>query len=178
MPHLIVFEVIFYAFNNGTKKNVDRFIIPTPFDNSHLNLDSTNLSDFKVFENLSVFFYTNTVKINSGKYNLNPNADSNHKFSFQIDQVRKTHIQEVIADSLTNEQDCQDRALEIVSLAKSQSIGVTGTSKGWLNPDGNLWQPNSLYTIKGTKLLLASATFNQSGDNRTTSLSFKGYYVG
>ena len=29
-------------------------------------------------------------------------------------------------------------------------------------PDGKLWQPNSTYTIKGEKLLLASATFNQT----------------
>ena len=151
---------------------------PANVDNSHLNLDHTNLSDFKVSENLSVFFYKNTVKTNPGKDNLEPYVHGNHKFTLMVDNVRQTRIQEVIADSLTSEQACFDRAKEIVSLAKAQSIGATGTSKGWLNPDGKLWQPNSTYTIKGTKLLLASATFNQTGNNRTTSLSFKGHYVG
>ena len=139
-------------------------VAPANVDNSHLNLNASNLSDFKVSEDLSVFFYKNTVKINPGKYNLNPNAHGNHKFTLQIDQVRKTRIQEVIADSLTNQQACHDRAKEIVSLAKAQSIGATGTSKGWLNPDGTLWQPNSLYTIKGTKLLLSSARFKSGHD--------------
>ncbi len=167
-------NLLFVEHSDGSVELVE----PANVDNSHLNLGYTNLSDFKVSENLSVFFYKNTVKINPGKYNLNPNAHGNHKFTLQVDNVRQTRIQEVIADSLTSEQACHDRALEIVSLAKAQSIGATGTSKGWLNPDGKLWQPNSLYTIKGTKLLLASATFNQSGDNRTTSLTFKGHYVG
>ena len=114
-------NLLFIENNDGS---ID-LVAPANVDNSHLNLDSSNLSDFKVSENLSVFFYTNTVKVNLGKYNLNPNAHGNHKFTFQIDQVRKTRIQEVITDSLTNQQACHDRAKEIVSLAKAQSIGAT-----------------------------------------------------
>jgi prophage tail gpP-like protein len=164
-------------FIENSDGSVD-LVEPANVDNSHLNLNASNLSDFKVRENLSVFFYKNTVKTNPGKDNLEPYVHGNHKFTLQVDNVRKTRIQEVIADLLTDEQACFDRAKEIVSLAKAQSIGATGTSKGWLNPDGKLWQPNSLYTIQGTKLLLASATFNQTGNNRTTSLTFKGHYVG
>lgn len=167
-------NLLFIENSDGSVELVE----PANVDNSHLNLNATNLSNFKFSENLSAFFYKNTVKTNPGKDNLEPNIHNNHKFTLQIDNVRKTRIQEVIADSLTNEQACEDRANEIVSLAKAQSIGATGTSRGWFNPDGKLWQPNSLYTIKGKKLLLASTTFNQSGNNRTTSLIFKGHYVG
>lgn len=167
-------NLLFVENNDGSVSLVE----PANVDNSHLNLNATNLSDFKVTENLVAFFHTNTVKTNPGKDNLKPDAHNNHKFTLQVGQVRKTRIQEVIADSLTNRQACQDRANEIVALAKSQSISATGTSKGWLNPDGKLWKPNSLYTIQGAKLLLTSATFNKSGDNRTTSLTFKGHHVG
>jgi prophage tail gpP-like protein len=164
-------NLIFVENNDGSVELVE----PANVDNSHLNLSAANLENFKVNENLSAFFYQNTVKTNPGKDNLNPNAHNNFKFNINIDRIRKTRIQEVIADKLTDLQACEDRAQEIVSLAKSQSITASGTSQGWLNPDDNLWQPNSLYTIQNEKLLLASATFNQSGNNRTTSLSFKGH---
>jgi len=167
-------NLLFVENNDGSVSLVE----PANVDNSHLNLGPTNLSDFKITENLAAFFHINTVKTNPGKDNLNHDAHNNHKFTLQVNEVRKTRTQEVIADSLTNQQACQDRANEIVSLAKSQSISSSGTFKGWLNPDGKLWRPNSLYTIKGEKLLLTTATFNQSGNNRTTSLTFKGHHVG
>ncbi|BAS67615.1 hypothetical protein [Bathymodiolus septemdierum thioautotrophic gill symbiont] len=167
-------NLLFVENNDGSVSLVE----PANVDNSHLNLGPTNLSDFKITENLAAFFHINTVKTNPGKDNLNPDAHNNHKFTLQVNEVRKTRTQEIIADSLTNQQSCQDRANEIVSLAKSQSISASGTFKGWLNPDGKLWKPNSLYTIKGAKLLLTTATFNQSGNNRTTSLTFKGHHVG
>jgi len=167
-------NLLFIENSDGSTELVE----PANVDNSHINLGASNLSDFKFIENLSSLFFENTVKTNPGKNNLEPNTHNNYISTIKIDKARQTRTQEVIADSLTNEEACFDRAKEIVSLAKAQSIGAMGTAKGWLNPDGKLWQTNSLYTINNEKLLLTSATFKQTGSNRTTALNFRGHYVG
>jgi prophage tail gpP-like protein len=160
--------------NDGTVNLVE----PANVDNTHIKLDASNLSDFRINEDLSVFFYENTAKSNPGKFNLNAPEHNNPQFTVYLDPIRTTRVQEIISDQLKDEQDCQDRVNEVIRLAKAQSIRASGTSKGWFAPDGKLWQINSTYTINGVMLLLDTAVFNQSGNNRTTSLKFKGHYVG
>lgn len=151
---------------------------PANVDNLHIFLGAENLSNFNLTENISVLFGNNTVKVNPTKDNLSGGDHKNYSFTLKNENVRDSRVLEVIADSLITDQACKDRAVELSTLAKAQSIGATGTASDWFAPDGNLWQPNSTYTIADEQLLLASATFKQSASNRTTELKFKGHYVG
>lgn len=150
-------------------------IKPADVDNSHYHLNETNLSNFRMDEDTSKSFATTTVKTNPTKDNLNP-EHNNYTHSETTKGVRSTRVQEVINDKLTNQQACQDRAIEIIRLAKSQSITASGVSDGWRNPDGKIWRPNTLYTINSERMLLTSATFTENGSDRSTNLQFKGHY--
>ncbi len=148
---------------------------PADVDNTHIHLNPSNLSDFSFSEDTSQFFHTTKVKTNPGKDNLGATTHNNYSHTLQIASVRASRIKEVIADKLTNEQACKDRTQELVATAKSQGLNASGLSAGWLDPSGKIWKPNSLYTVITHPMLLASATFNQTGSNRTTQLQFKGH---
>lgn len=181
----IVAESAFEALNQLAKQqnllfieNVNgsvTLVKPADVDNSHIHLNARNLSDFQISEDLSKFFHTTKVKTNPNAENLDYATHNNYHYKLLFDKVRATRIQEVVADKLTNHQACEDRANELTNLAFAQGITASGTSMGWLDPAGKEWKTNSLYTVNNKRMLLASATFNQTGRSQITKLQFKGH---
>lgn len=164
-------NLIFIENSDGSVK----LVTPADVDKTHIKLDAHNLSDFNVSEDLSKFFNTTTVKSNPAANNLAAETHNSNSYTINIDKVRAVRQFEVIADKLDNLAACKDRATELINQAKADSISASGNADGWLDPAGQLWSVNSLYTVNNERMLLASAAFEQSGSERTTKLQFKGY---
>jgi prophage tail gpP-like protein len=138
---------------------------------TYLKLNHSNLETLNISQNLASQFHKYEVKNSPNTSSLQPGSSA--FISTATDpQVRATRVVETIADKLTTPDACKQRANELKSNAANKSITATATSMGF-GTNNEIWQVNSVYSVAGVNMTLVSATFNQTGNNQTTSLNFE-----
>ncbi len=149
-------------------------------DNSDISISEDDLSKLKIKQDFSSKFGITKVKTNLSSDNLSPagadgKADKSPFAMQQDNNVRAVRVQEFIADSLRTTEACENRVAEIIDVNEAQSLKAKGDAPEFTNNDGQVWALNEIYTIEGVKMLLASVNFVQTGNDRKSTLSFKGY---